>query len=105
MMPLTAGRFDLDDYVDYVIETLHVLGGNMHVIALGQPSVPVVAAVSLMEAARDPFVPLSMTLMGGPIDTRRNPTAVNDLAAARGIEWVRNHVITKVPFPHPGVMR
>jgi poly(3-hydroxybutyrate) depolymerase len=97
MVPLSAGRFDLDDYIDYVIEMLHALGGNMHIIAVCQPSVPVVAAVSLMEAARDPFVPISMTLMGGPIDTRRNPTAVNDLAAERGI--------TKVPFPHPGVGR
>src|SRR6266850_1092389 len=105
MVPLAAGRFDLDDYIDYVIEMLQVLGGNMHVIAVCQPSVPVVAAVSIMEADRDPFVPLSMTLMGGPIDTRRNPTAVNNLAAERGIEWFRNHVITKVPFPHPGVMR
>src|SRR5438552_5212038 len=81
MVPLTEGRFDLDDYVDYVIEMLHVLGGNMHVIAVCQPSVPVVAAVSLMEGDRDRFVPISMTLMGGPIDTRCNPTAVNDLAA------------------------
>ena len=105
MVPLTEGRFDLEDYVDYVIEMLHVLGGNMHVIAVCQPSVPVVAAVSVMEAERDPFVPLSMTLMGGPIDTRRNPTAVNNLAAERGIDWFRNNVITKVPFPHPGVMR
>ncbi len=105
MVPLAEGRFDLDDYVDYVIEMLHVLGGNMHVIAVCQPSVPVVAAVSVMEAQRDPYVPLSMTLMGGPIDTRSNPTAVNNLAAERGIEWFRAHVITKVPFPHPGVMR
>ena len=105
MVPVTEGRFDLEDYIDYVIEMLHVLGGNMHVIAVCQPSVPVVAAVSLMEANRDPFVPLSMTLMGGPIDTRRNPTAVNNLAAERGIEWFRNNVITKVPFPHPGLMR
>src|SRR6202142_1150116 len=104
-VPLTEGRFDLDDYVDYVIEMLHVLGGNMHVVAVCQPSVPVVAAVSVMEAENDPFVPISMTLMGGPIDPRRNPTAVNNLAAERGIEWFRNHVITKVPFPHPGVMR
>jgi poly(3-hydroxybutyrate) depolymerase len=105
MVPVAEGRFDLDDYVDYVIEMLHVLGGNIHVIAVCQPSVPVVAAVSIMEAERDPFVPLSMTLMGGPIDTRRNPTAVNNLAAERGIDWFRSHVITKVPFPHPGVMR
>src|SRR3982075_1941427 len=102
---VAEGRFDLDDYVDYVIEMLHVLGGNMHVVAVCQPSVPVVAAVSIMEAERDPFVPLSMTLMGGPIDTRRNPTAVNNLAAQRGMDWFRSHVITKVPFPHPGVMR
>ena len=105
MVPLTDGRFDLDDYVDYLIEMLHVLGGNVHVLAVCQPSVPVVAAVSVMEAENDPFVPLSMTLMGGPIDTRRNPTAVNNLAGERGIDWFRSHVITKVPFPHPGVMR
>ena len=103
MVPLAEGRFDLDDYVDYLIEMLHALGGNMHVIAVCQPSVPVVAAVSIMEAENDPFVPVSMTLMGGPIDTRRNPTAVNNLAAERGIDWFRNNVITKVPFPHPGV--
>jgi poly(3-hydroxybutyrate) depolymerase len=105
MVPLSEGRFDLDDYVDYIIEMLHALGGNVHVVAVCQPSVPVVAAVSVMEAAEDRFVPISMTLMGGPIDTRRNPTAVNNLAAEKGIDWFRNHVITKVPFPHPGVMR
>src|ERR1700759_5239965 len=105
MVPLAARRFDLEDYVDYLIAMLHVLGGNMHIIAVCQPSVPVVVAVSVMEAARDPYVPVSMTLMGGPIDTRRNPTAVNDLADERGIDWFRRNVITKVPFPHPGVMR
>jgi len=105
MVPLAEGRFDLDDYIDYLIEMLHVLGGNVHVLAVCQPSVPVLAAVSVMEAENDPFVPLSMTLMGGPIDTRRNPTAVNNLAGERGIGWFRSHVITKVPFPHPGVMR
>jgi poly(3-hydroxybutyrate) depolymerase len=105
MVPLSEGRFDLDDYVDYIIEMLHVLGGNMHVVAVCQPSVPVVAAVSVMEAAGDPYVPVSMTLMGGPIDTRRNPTAVNNLAAEKGIDWFRHHAISKVPFPHPGFMR
>jgi poly(3-hydroxybutyrate) depolymerase len=105
MVPLSDGRFDLDDYVDYVIEMLQALGGNVHVIAVCQPSVPVLAAVSVMEADSDPFVPLSMTLMGGPIDTRRNPTAVNNLAAEKGIDWFRSHVISKVPFPHPGFMR
>ena len=105
MVPLSEGRFDLDDYVDYIIEMLHVLGGNMHVVAVCQPSVPVVAAVSVMEAAGNPYVPVSMTLMGGPIDTRRNPTAVNNLAAEKGIDWFRHHAISKVPFPHPGFMR
>ena len=105
MVPLSEGRFDLDDYIDYLIEMLHALGGNVHVVAVCQPSVPVVAAVSLMEAEHDPFVPISMTLMGGPIDTRNSPTAVNKLAEQRGIEWFRSHVITKVPFPHPRMMR
>lgn len=104
-VPLAAGRFDLDDYIDYVIEMFHVLGGNVHVLAVCQPAVPVLAAVSVMEAENDPYAPLSMTLMGGPIDTRKNPTAVNDLAGEKGIDWFRNNVITKVPFPHPGVMR
>jgi poly(3-hydroxybutyrate) depolymerase len=58
-----------------------------------------------MEAEKDPYFPTSMTLMGGPIDTRRNPTAVNELAEKKGINWFRSHVITKVPFPHPGFMR
>src|SRR4029450_10145507 len=92
MVPVTEGRFDLDDYIDYVIEMLHELGGNMHVIAVCQPSVPVVAAVSIMEANNDPYVPISMTLMGGPIDTRRNSTAVNAVAEDRGIGWLRNNV-------------
>lgn len=105
MVPVAEGRFDLDDFVDYLIEMLHVLDGNVHVIAVCQPSVPVLAAVSVMEAERDPYVPLSMTLMGGPVDTRKNPTAVNNLAAEKGTDWFRNNVITKVPFPHPGVMR
>ena len=105
MVPLSQGRFDLDDYIDYVISILHKLGGDCHVIAVCQPSVPVLAAVARMEAEDDPYSPHSMTLMGGPIDTRINPTGVNELAEERGIEWFRRNVITKVPFPHPGVMR
>ncbi len=105
MVPLTEGRFDLNDYVDYVIEMLHMLGGDVHVLAVCQPAVPVLMAVSVMEAEDDPCVPVSMTLMGGPIDTRRNPTAVNNLAQERGIGWFRRNVITKVPFPHPGFLR
>lgn len=105
LVPLAEGRFDLDDYIDYVISILHALGGDCHLVAVCQPSVPVLAAVARMEAEHDPYVPHSMTLMGGPIDTRVNPTAVNKLAEDRGIDWFRRHVITKVPFPHPGVMR
>jgi poly(3-hydroxybutyrate) depolymerase len=105
MVPLIEGRFDLDDYIDYVIAMLHVLGGDIHVMAVCQPSVPVLAAVALMETAGDPAIPHSMILMGGPIDTRINPTVVNKLAVRRGIDWFRLNVITKVPFPNPGFMR
>jgi len=104
-VPLTDGRFDLDDYIDYVIGILRHLGGDTHVIAVCQPSVPVLAAIALMEAEEDPDVPRSMILMGGPIDSRCSPTKVNRLAEERGIDWFRHHVITKVPFPNPGVMR
>jgi poly(3-hydroxybutyrate) depolymerase len=105
MVPLSEGRFDLDDYIDYVVSIFHRLGAGCHVIGVCQPSVPVLAAIARMEAADDPYVPRSMILMGGPIDTRRNPTGVNKLAEERGIDWFRRNVITKVPFPHPGVMR
>jgi poly(3-hydroxybutyrate) depolymerase len=105
MVPVLEGRFDLDDYIDYVISILHFLRGDVHVIAVCQPSVPVLAAVACMEAAADPHVPHSMVLMGGPIDTRVNPTSVNALAEARGTDWFRRNVITKVPFPHPGATR
>jgi poly(3-hydroxybutyrate) depolymerase len=104
-VPLAEGRFDLDDYIDYLISILHFLRGDAHIVAVCQPSVPVLAAVAVMEANDDPYVPRSMTLMGGPIDTRVNPTGVNKLAEARGSEWFRNNVITKVPFPHSGFMR
>jgi poly(3-hydroxybutyrate) depolymerase len=104
-VPVSEGPFDLDDYIDYLVSMLHVLGGNTHVVAVCQPSVPVMAAVSLMEGADDPYVPNSMVLMGGPIDTRINPTAVNKLAEERGIDWFRRNVIAKVPFPHPGMLR
>jgi poly(3-hydroxybutyrate) depolymerase len=104
-VPVAQGRFDLDDYIDYVISMLHRLGGDCHVIAVCQPAVPVLAAIACMEANDDPYLPHSMTLMGGPIDTRVNPTGVNRLAEERGIAWFRSHVIGRVPFPHPGFMR
>jgi poly(3-hydroxybutyrate) depolymerase len=105
LVPLADGSFDLDDYIDYVIEMIHQLDGECHVMAVCQPAVPVLAATALMEADGDPRVPRSIVLMGGPIDTRRNPTAVNNVAQQRGIEWFRRHVISWVPFPHPGMMR
>ncbi|MCB1449989.1 MAG: polyhydroxyalkanoate depolymerase [Nitratireductor sp.] len=105
MVPVTDGSFDLDDYIDYVMSILHFLGSNTHVMAVCQPSVPVLAAVALMEARKDQHAPASMTLMGGPIDTRENPTAVNKLAEDKGIDWFRDNVIMNVPFPHPGFMR
>lgn len=105
MVPLSEGTFDLDDYIDYVIQMLHFLGPDTHVIGVCQPAVPVLAAVALMEAANDPLSPATMTLMGGPIDTRINPTGVNQLAEQRPIEWFRDNVIMPVPWPQPGFMR
>lgn len=105
LVPLSAGRFDLDDYIDYVIAMLQMLGPDTHVMAVCQPSVPVLAAIARMEAEGDARAPRSMTLMGGPIDTRRSPTAVNQLAMERGTDWFRRNCITRVPFPHLGAFR
>ncbi len=105
MVPLADGHFDLDDYIDYVISMLHLLGPGANVMAVCQPSVPVLAAVALMEARGDKHLPATMTLMGGPIDTRVSPTAVNTLANTHDLEWFQQNVIMKVPFPHPGFLR
>jgi poly(3-hydroxybutyrate) depolymerase len=105
MVPLSDGMFDLDTYVDYLREMFELLGPDVHVMAVCQPSVPVVAAVALMEAENHPCVPRSMTLMGGPIDTRKSPTAVNKLAQERGIEWFRKNCLFKVSWPNPGFYR
>ncbi|MBZ0162027.1 MAG: polyhydroxyalkanoate depolymerase [Notoacmeibacter sp.] len=104
-VPVSDGSFDLDDYIDYVVEMLHELGEGAHVMAVCQPSVPVLAAISLMEERGDRFAPASMILMGGPIDTTRSPTAVNDLAQQKGIDWFRENVVMRVPWPHQGFMR
>jgi len=105
MVPLAEGPFDLDDYIDYLISMLHFLGEGTHVMAVCQPSVPVLAAAAVMDTRGDRHAPATMTLMGGPIDTRRNPTAVNTLANNHDLEWFRQNVIMPVPFPHPGFMR
>jgi len=104
-IPNGADRFNLNDYIDYVIDFLHFLGPNTHVIAVCQPSVPVVAAVSVMSGWGDLCVPASMTLMGGPIDTRQNPTAVNKLAEEHDFEWFEKNVIATVPTPYPAAGR
>ncbi|MHA1523305.1 MAG: polyhydroxyalkanoate depolymerase, partial [Alphaproteobacteria bacterium] len=104
-VPLLDGSFGFDDYIDYVIEILGTLGGGAHVMAVCQPSVPVLAAISLMQADGDKASPASMILMGGPVDTRINPTGVNQLAESRGTDWFKRNVIVKVPFPHAGFMR
>ncbi len=101
-------RFDLDDYIDYVVEICQALksdGLPLHTLGVCQPSVPLIAAVALMEADKDPAVPTSMTLMGGPIDTRRSPTAVNELAEKRGSKWFADNCIYTVPYPYPGFGR
>jgi poly(3-hydroxybutyrate) depolymerase len=104
-VPLHEGNFNLDFYVDYVIDFLHFLGPNTHVMAVCQPSVPVMAATAIMSSWGDACVPASMTLMGGPIDTRKCPTAVNKLAAEHSLEWFEKNVITTVPIPYPGAGR
>jgi poly(3-hydroxybutyrate) depolymerase len=105
MAPLALGGFDLDDYIDYLRAMLGHLGPGVHTLGVCQPAVPLIAAVALMEAADHPDVPASMTLMGGPIDARRSPTAVNQLAERRGVEWFRANCLQSVPFPYPGFGR
>jgi poly(3-hydroxybutyrate) depolymerase len=104
-VPVTAGRFGLDDYIDYVRDMLAVFRGDVHVFAVCQPAVPVMAAVARMEEDGDPNAPLSMILAGGPVDTRVNPTAVNDIAVERGTDWFARHVISPVPWPNAGAGR
>lgn len=104
-VPLLYGRFDLDDYTDLVISFLRELGPDTHVIAVCQPAVPVFAAVALLAADNDEAQPRSMTLMGGPIDTRRNPTVVNKLATSRPLAWFEHNVIATVPARYTGQFR
>ncbi len=107
LVPMSEGAFHLDDYVNYVQEFIRYLQGqygNCHVMSVCQPTVPVLAAVSLM-ASRGEATPLSMTMMGGPIDARRSPTAVNNLATQRSHAWFENNVIYRVPDKFPGAGR
>ncbi|MEM7688606.1 MAG: polyhydroxyalkanoate depolymerase [Pseudomonadota bacterium] len=110
MVPTDAGSFDLDDYIDYLIEFLeHITekneGRRPHMMAVCQPSVPAFAATALLNQAKSPATPLTLTMMGGPIDTRESPTSVNNHAMKRPIEWFRQSVIATVPFKYPGAGR
>ncbi|SFN23460.1 polyhydroxyalkanoate depolymerase [Dokdonella immobilis] len=105
MVPLSQGDFGLDDYVAYIQEFIRHIGAeHLHVISVCQPTVPVMAAISLLASNRE-GTPLTMTMMGGPIDPRRSPTKVNDLATTQPIEWFENHVIHSVPSNYPGAGR
>lgn len=110
MVPLSEGEFDLDDYIDYLIGFLEHIGANesdrrAHVLAVCQPSVPALATTAVMADAKHPCRPLTLTMMGGPVDTREAPTSVNDLAMQRPIEWFRHTVIATVPLQYPGAGR
>ncbi|HWJ69349.1 MAG TPA: polyhydroxyalkanoate depolymerase [Sphingobium sp.] len=104
-VPLSEGAFDLDDYVDYLIDWLGHIGPGAHMLAVCQPSVPCLAAASVMSAAGNPCRPRSLTMMGGPIDTRQAPTAVNQLAQERSLSWFSQNVVVSVPFNYPGAGR
>lgn len=104
-VPVAAGRFDFDDFVDYCIDFMRFIGTNTNVIAVCQPAVPALVATALMAARNDECQPASLILMGGPIDTRRNPTKVNDLAQSKPLSWFEQNVISTVPFPHMGFSR
>ena len=105
MVPASAGAFHLDDYIYYVQDFIRALGPDVHVISVCQPTVPVLAAISLMASNNDPKLPKTMTMMGGPIDPRRSPTAVNDLAIEKSFAWFENTVIYAVPANYPGFGR
>ncbi len=104
-IPLDRGRFDLDDFTGHLIRFLQALGPGSHVLAVCQPTVAVLAAVALMAQDNDPAQPRSMTLMAGPIDTRLNPTRVNELAKSKPLAWFERNVISTVPLRFPGAMR
>ncbi len=102
IVPLSEGIFHLDDYVHYVLDFLRMLGPQLSVMSVCQPTVPVLCAVSLMAAQKDAMLPRAMIMMGGPIDTRINPSKVNNFATKYSIDWFERHVIARVPAKYPG---
>ncbi len=105
MVPVSQGPFHLNDYVRYIQDFIRHLGPDVHVISVCQPTVPVLAAISLMATAKDPCLPRSMVMMGGPIDTRQSPTQVNRLAETKPFSWFENNLIHRVPARFGGVGR
>ena len=102
LVPVEEGRFDLDDYIDYLVEFLDAIGPGAHMLAVCQPSVPAYAAACLMSVDRHACLPRSLTLMGGPVDARQGPTAVNSLATQRPYAWFERNVVATVPYLYPG---
>jgi len=105
LVPMSDGGFDFEDYVDYVIAFLEAIGPDTHMLAVCQPSVPCYAAACVMSADNNPCRPKTLTMMGGPVDTREAPTAVNTLATERPHSWFEQNVIVKVPLTYPGAGR
>lgn len=104
-VPKSEGKFNLDTYITYLREFMSMMGPDTHIIAVCQPTVPVLAAVSLMASENDPNQPMSMTLMGGPVDTRVSKTEVTELAETRPLDWFEKSVVYDVPFYYPGANR
>ncbi|MBL8531587.1 MAG: polyhydroxyalkanoate depolymerase [Hyphomonadaceae bacterium] len=105
MVPVLAGRFDLNDYIDHIMGMVRALGPQTHVVAVCQPGPAVLAAVALMSEEQDPCTPATVTIMGSPIDARRSPTAPNKLAEQRDIGWFKSNMIHTVPMIYPGAFR
>lgn len=104
-VPISAGDFDLDDYIGYIMDFIAELGAGVNILAVCQPAVPVMAAMSLMSTDKSALLPNSVTLIGGPIDTRQKPTKVNMFAEHREMNWFEKNLITRVPINYPGFMR
>ena len=102
LVPSADGTFDFNDYIDYLIEFMGAVGPGAHMLAVCQPAVPAFAAAALMNRTNDPATPLTLTMMGGPIDTREAPTSVDDLATERPYAWFENNVVATVPSMYPG---
>jgi poly(3-hydroxybutyrate) depolymerase len=104
-VPIALGDFDLDDYIDHIMQWLRALGPDLHVLAVCQPVVPVLAAVALLAADGDAAQPRSMTLMAGPVDARQAPTKVNEFATTHSLDWFKHYMVTDVPFGYAGAGR